>query len=47
MIGVILSSSSKGVDYSDVEMIKIPLPSGSLLLMSGASQSDWQVINND
>lgn len=29
-------------DYSDMEIIKIPLPSGSLLLMSGASQSDWQ-----
>ncbi|CAB4026455.1 RNA-directed DNA polymerase from mobile element jockey, partial [Paramuricea clavata] len=33
---------SKEDDYSDMETIKIPLPSGSLLLMSGASQSDWQ-----
>ncbi|XP_028412746.1 alpha-ketoglutarate-dependent dioxygenase alkB homolog 3-like isoform X3 [Dendronephthya gigantea] len=31
-----------GDDYSDVETIKIPLPSGSLLIMSGATQSDWQ-----
>lgn len=32
----------QGEDYSFSETIKIPLPSGSLLVMSGASQQDWQ-----
>ena len=32
----------EGNDFSGMEAIRIPLPSGSLLLMYGASQSDWQ-----
>lgn len=36
------STLGKNID----EIIKIPLPSGSLLIMSGACQSDWQVIIN-
>lgn len=30
-------------DYTYMEHIKIPLTHGSLLLMEGASQTDWQV----
>ena len=30
-------------EYEYTEFVKIPLPSGSLLLMEGAAQLDWQV----
>ena len=34
---------SKGEDYTYAQKIKIPLPSGSLLIMKGSTQADWQV----
>lgn len=30
-------------DYTYVERIRVPLGHGTLLLMSGATQDDWQV----
>lgn len=30
-------------DYTYVERIRVPLGHGTLLLMSGATQEDWQV----
>lgn len=30
-------------DYTYVERIRVPLSHGTLLLMSGATQDDWQV----
>ena len=34
----------KNEDYTCAQKIKIPLPSGSLLIMKGSTQADWQVI---
>lgn len=30
-------------DYTYVERVKIPLDHGTLLIMEGATQADWQV----
>lgn len=33
----------EGGDFTYVERIRVPLSHGTLLLMSGATQDDWQV----